>query len=390
MRSVEDVLRDDIGAAVPSGESPSGEPSGRFVSRDDVGERAVDALRVAMRRDKTLNLLEGCAPATAELSRWVDEICAKPAQRLFVAGDGGTGTNADFVPPGFALGELIGANAKAVTARWGPELRRHIETAVPGGEWPPTEPLMYVTGKARCVACGGAFGTLWIGAGGCCFRCEEGMRARGECPVSARCRASKVQTFCPHARRCIACERWSCVECGVVCGDGEDVAALVEQIDPHVVFIDFDRTLCTTKSGASPARGSHRLDPELWNVATGLRDVRVVTRNSHVDDIGAFMARHRGGGGCGLSGSTPSSFDAILPVPPVHHVGKGVSKGRVIREVLAEKAAQSAGRLAEESTGVGGGGVRAVFVDDSAAELLDPEVTSVPGLTKVLFSRVLA
>ena len=88
--------------------------------------------------------------------------------------------------------------------------------------------------------------------------------------------------------------------------------------------------------------------------------------------------------------STPSSFDAILPVPPVHHVGKGVSKGRVIREVLAEKAAQSAGRLAEESTGVGGGGVRAVFVDDSAAELLDPEVASVPGLTKVLFSRVLA
>ena len=41
------------------------------------------------------------------------------------------------------------------------------------------------------------------------------------------------------------------------------------------------------------------------------------------------------------------------------------------------------GGAAEESTGVGGGGVRAVFVDDSAAELLDPEVTSVPGLTKV-------
>ena len=166
------------------------------------------------------------------------------------------------------------------------------------------------------------------------------------------------------------------------------MAALVEQIDPHVVFIDFDRTLCTTKSGASPARGSHRLDAELWNVVTGLQDVRVVTRNSHVDDIRAFMARHRGGGGCGLSGSTPSS--SFVGIPPVHHVGKGVSKGRVIREVLAEKAAQSAGRLAEESTGVGGGGVRAVFVDDSAAELLDPEVTSVPGLTKVLFSRVLA
>ena len=31
-----------------------------------------------------------------------------------------------------------------------------------------------------------------------------------------------------------------------------------------------------------------------------------------------------------------------------------------------------------------------MFVDDSAAELLDPEAPSVPGLTKVLFSRVLA
>ncbi len=251
--------------------------------------------------------------------------------------------------------------------------------------------------------CGGAFGTLWIGAGGCCFRCEENMRARMECPVSARCRESKAgrRWFCPHDRRCIACERWSCEECGVVCCDGEDVAALVERIDPHVVFIDFDRTLCTTKSGSSPARGSHRLDAELWNVVTGgrlcrtktdreskTRDVRVVTRNSHVDDIRAFMARHVAGGDS-VVGSTPS-LDAI-PIPPVHHVGKGASKGRVIREVLEETAASLAGRLdPEESTGVGGGGVRAVFVDDSAAELLDPEVASVPGLTKVLFSRVLA
>ena len=66
--------------------------------------RAVDALRVAMRRDKTLNLLEGCAPATAELSRWVHEICAKPAQRLFVAGDGGTGQTPTLSHPGSHLG----------------------------------------------------------------------------------------------------------------------------------------------------------------------------------------------------------------------------------------------------------------------------------------------
>ena len=264
-------------------------------------------------------------------------------------------------------------------------LRRKIEAAVEG-EWPPRTPLMYVTGKTECVRCGGQFGTLWIGNGRCCFRCEEGMRSRLECPVSKRCPSA---AFCPHSLRCIACERWSCELCGVVCGDGEDVVATVECTDPHVVFIDFDRTLCTTKSGSSPLRGSHSLDRELWGLVRGGRwDVRVVTRNSHVDDIKTFMRRFaaneggdsRGGdspGGDSPGGDSPggdSSFDAI----PVHHVGKGVSKGAVIRGACDEKAS------------VVGSPIRAVFVDDSAAELLDAEVAGVPGLTRVLFSRVLA
>ena len=269
-------------------------------------------------------------------------------------------------------------------------LRRKIEAAVEG-EWPPRTPLMYVTGKTECVRCGGQFGTLWIGNGRCCFRCEEGMRSRLECPVSKRCPSA---AFCPHSLRCIACERWSCELCGVVCGDGEDVVATVECTDPHVVFIDFDRTLCTTKSGSSPLRGSHSLDRELWGLVRGGRwDVRVVTRNSHVDDIKTFMRRfavNEGGdspggdspggdspGGDSSGGDSPggdSSFDAI----PVHHVGKGVSKGAVIRGACDEKAS------------VVGSPIRAVFVDDSAAELLDEEVAGVPGLTRVLFSRVLA
>ena len=269
-------------------------------------------------------------------------------------------------------------------------LRRKIEAAVEG-EWPPRTPLMYVTGKTECVRCGGQFGTLWIGNGRCCFRCEEGMRSRLECPVSKRCPSA---AFCPHSLRCIACERWSCELCGVVCGDGEDVVAAVECTDPHVVFIDFDRTLCTTKSGSSPLRGSHSLDRELWGLVRGGRwDVRVVTRNSHVDDIKTFMRRfavNEGGdspggdspGGDSSGGDSPggdspggdSSFDAI----PVHHVGKGVSKGAVIRGACDEKAS------------VVGSPIRAVFVDDSAAELLDAEVAGVPGLTRVLFSRVLA
>jgi hypothetical protein len=156
------------------------------------------------------------------------------------------------------------------------------------------------------------------------------------------------------------------------------------------------------------------LDRELWGLVRGGRwDVRVVTRNSHVDDIKTFMRRfavNEGGdspggdspggdspggdspggdapggdspGGDSPGGDSPggdssggdSSFDAI----PVHHVGKGVSKGAVIRGACDEKAS------------VVGSPIRAVFVDDSAAELLDEEVAGVPGLTRVLFSRVLA
>ena len=136
------------------------------------------------------------------------------------------------------------------------------------------------------------------------------------------------------------------------------------------------------------------MDRELWGLVRGGRwDVRVVTRNSHVDDIKTFMRRfavNEGGdspggdspGGDSSGGDSPggdspggdSSFDAI----PVHHVGKGVSKGAVIRGACDEKAS------------VVGSPVRAVFVDDSAAELLDAEVACVPGLTRVLFSRVLA
>ena len=40
--------------------------------------------------------------------------------------------------------------------------------------------------------------------------------------------------------------------------------------------------------------------------------------------------------------------------------------------------------------GIGGGGARcarAVFVDDSIAELLDPEVAAIEGLSRVYFSR---
>ena len=81
---------------------------------------AVFCVQLATRQDKTLNLLEGCAPATKELALWVAKIVDQPTARLFVAGDGGMGTTADFVPGGFGIGQLISRH-KAVSDKWGPE-----------------------------------------------------------------------------------------------------------------------------------------------------------------------------------------------------------------------------------------------------------------------------
>ena len=113
------------------------------------------------------------------------------------------------------------------------------------------------------------------------------------------------------------------------------------------------------------------------SVATSHRETHVVTRNRHVDDIVAFLAHH-------------GVRDAKRKV---HNVARGESKAGAIIDVmraakcaLAEKAKADSSREAEEHLRF----ASAVFVDDSIAELVDEEVAAIPGLTRVLFSRVVA
>jgi hypothetical protein len=371
-RRVEDVLVNDIGAG-----------GGRLVAKEACSVKAVAALQEAGRSDKFLNLLDGCGPVTHNLVRWLRNIVEDPTQRFFVAGDGGAGEATDFVPEGFEVGALI-AGFKPAAAKWGPAMREVLVDTV--HDWPPTGRLMYMEGHQRCRHCKGAFSNLWV-SNGACFRCEGEMRASGRCPVGSKCPAN---AFCPHEQRCIACERWSCDICGVVCGDGEDVAAIVEATAAAAVFLDFDRTLSTTKSGGSPLTGRHTMDPELFGLACSHPNVHVVTRNSHSADIAAFLSR------------------AGVPLTvQVHHVGKGNSKAEVIRNVLVNRMLGDSGAdithvsaaLASNRIDLGsgsradvgtGGAYASVLVDDSIAELLDADVAAVPNLTRVLFSRVLA
>ena len=432
-RSVETVLIDDFGARGVCS-FPDDDDSGLRDVRTDVtetfrrtrffrergvdyDETAVANLRVANVHDRLRGLLFGCAPATRDLSWAVAEILKKPGTRLFAAGDHG---GADFFPAEFRLGTLI-ARHRATVTKWRPVLFAELDAMVPGlaipgttledrkktdatsaaasdsgnATWPPEllaqklPALSYLRGKQKCGACGGAFGGLWVQAG-TCFRCDAVARSAGVCPKSVRLDGGKQKTenrkhaspcprsaWCPHRRRCLACEALffsGCASCGVTRGDGEDVALMVESAPSPLlcVFLDFDRTLCATKRGASPRlAGSPRrfveFDAALMSVATSHGETHVVTRNRHVADIAAFLAHH-------------GVRDAASKV---HSVSRGESKAGAMRAAMASAAAR--GEKTENRAEA-----EAVFVDDSIAELMDEEVAAIPGLTRVLFSRVVA
>tara|TARA_B110000971_G_scaffold190658_1_gene201821 strand:- start:44 stop:2653 length:2610 start_codon:yes stop_codon:yes gene_type:complete len=311
-------------------------------------------------------------------------------------------------------------------------MSQQLATRDSGHAWPPdpgsTPLLAYLRGKQKCTGCGGDFGSLWVQYG-TCFRCDLIGRRSGRCPRSAgffsekdtsgggsfegsvTCdtkgtgpRRSKktcpANAWCPHHSRCLACELLSfpgCSACGITSGDGEDIGNLVETAsDGNVcVFLDFDRTVCATKVGASPiVEAKTKSDDEsdatktvtfaehdkhLMSIATSHANTHVVTRNRHVADIVLFL-EHLG------------VRDAQKKV---HHVGKGASKAGVILGVLGEFSVSQKrnGKKNDDNDDNGANDTNtpsALFVDDSIAELLDEQVAAIPGLTRVLFSRVVA
>ena len=126
-RSVEEVLRDDVGAR-----------DGVFVTHGSYAKPgAIDALRAANRVDRLLNLARGVGPVTLDVADAVARVCRDPAVRWFAAGDAARGTASDFVPSDFKTGALIARHAP-VAARWRSEMRATLERAVGDGRWPPS------------------------------------------------------------------------------------------------------------------------------------------------------------------------------------------------------------------------------------------------------------
>ena len=324
------------------------------------GERLRPKVAAAMRTQKHLNLMTGAVAALTDQCPWLTRIAEVPTERLFLAGDDdlAAGTSM-FIPRGFTVPLLFDAH-RQVADTWRPRMRaqlvaegwpEHLHTRL-GLEAHADKKFVETT----CRLCDQGFSSLWVHRS-VCVSCEmEERQERCRCPYRTNC----ASPFCPHARRCFVCDSWSCGECQLIRGDGEDVAALAHDLKPDVVFLDFDRTLCTTRGGGSPLVGSHTVDPDLMSLVCNrpIGSVRIVTRNSYREDIKTFLER-----------------EALPKGVPIHTVKKHQSKAEVVCDP------------AHAMKGVGERPV-VLFVDDSVAEHLDPRLVE-HGVHRVLFGRAL-
>ena len=319
--------------------------------------RGSKALGCAIRRRDRVLTLRSARAVVADMCRWLARVAtaSKSSERLFLAGDCDSDTRTSMcVPHDFVAAKLFRDHSGVADAH---KARMMQQLAEQG--WPPWlrvekherahgAPKAESSNELLCSACKRTFSKLWVHRGVCC-ECEQRRRMQGVCPFNAACAPA---AFCPHARKCFVCDAWSCATCRLTRGDSSDVLTLVEQVRPEHIFLDFDRTLATTRGGGSPLHGAHRADPELLGLfGTHTGRVHVVTRNSYRDDIIQFLLK---------KGVAAQSID-------VHTVMKGQSKASLV---------------CDKTTYARPG----IFVDDSIAEHLDPKLRE-PGLHRVVFVR---
>jgi hypothetical protein len=318
--------------------------------RGGLPEAGVEA---AVHARKHASLLRGASSVARAVLGGLDRIAEPevPGERLFVAGDGCKGTCTPWAPREMQGGAVLGGH-KAVLGRYRDELDAEIKSL--SWPWDPSLKRGDLAGRSQCKRCVDSFNELWINRG-VCMRCEEEIRQDGVCPGGSK-KTGPCPLVCPHSGRCFVCDEWSCEECRLHRGDGDEVANLVERLQPEFLFLDFDRTLASTKGGASPLQGNHSADPDLIALALStVCQVHVVTRNSHTEAIREFLGR----------------YQVDVPIHSVGKQGKGAKAGVII------------GLMQGESQRGGG----ALFVDDDVREHASPALQGCPGLHRVLFAR---
>lgn len=318
---------------------------------------------------------------------------APSSATLFVGADSdrACGTSMFYDPSTFHTPSLLMASRPLILERKAimlEDLRTH--------GWPRAVTIRK-SDRLCCARCGDHLASMWM-HNGVCFTCEDHVRSQGMCPFCGATatglpsaaaegwslvqgrkaggparrqraipRRASLPVLCPHANRCFICDWHSCGHCRLVRGDGEDVEALASggSSSSHqglpvgrlaAICLDFDRTLCSTRHGACPEFGKHKVDADLISVLflrDGVRRV-VVTRNQH-QQIKPFLLAH----------GVPPGLELL-------HTPSGVAKAEIL---------QAAGILPVDDGDV------VVVVDDKISELVDSTLAEDPRVIRVLFAR---
>ena len=355
-----------------------------------------DDLGAAVRRLHQIHSLRGALKACRENARWIaiiESLCrdSSTTSRLFVAGDNVNFNEAcAFVPKGFELGSFVTSSRHILDRILIPAMKAAITVGMES--WPPTarsrrsrvlafdEKTLKHAGIGtkkllRCQSCCGYFNSRWV-RHHLCSVCEMKKRQDhcGDSCLFKDCRGG-AHAYCVHFKRCFLCDApHSCERlCRLSRGSGEVATALVESIRPSLLLLDFDRTLCSTKCGASPLPKrktasdphqkeghAHSIDPELRVTIAAQRGTSyIVTRNSHKAEIEQFLRQQ------GLVELSKN----------VHVVPKNVSKGSFIQETF----------FGEDN------GQTCLCIDDDIRELInDPWMRNCEQVHRLLFVRAFA
>lgn len=358
-----------------------------------------DTLGAAVLRLNNIHFFHGASKACKENLKWIHEIKSfglkfnteslSKHPRLFVSGDN-VHSNAAcaFVPKDFELGSFVMISRQILDSILIPCMKASIKIE----SWPPLEEsnrtrvlgfkgtfkagmklgISIIDNKKLfyCQGCDGHFHHNWI-RHNLCSICEMKRRDDhdGMYCLFHDCKGGKMNpyAFCPHANQCYYCDSpHSCEKfCRLSRGNGELVMELVETIQPNLLLLDFDRTLCSTKAGASPINRkknreifTHSIDQDLRASIKALCGgvAHIVTRNSHKEDIQMFLR---------VNGFTDLA-------KRIHIVPKKTSKGAFIKNIFFKEN--------EKHT--------CIFVDDDIRELInDPWMCQQENIHRLHFVR---
>jgi hypothetical protein len=352
-------------------------------------------IQTSIRLHRELSTIRGCLHILRDVRVWTKNICCIPRwqhfvdsnrdismagnNRLFVAGDAAIYK----IPNGFAIHEIWRGFCNTEK-----EYRVKFRNMLMARQtpWPPYS-IGNKSSKSQqlaCALCGVSVGKAWMSRNKVCWKCADQIKCRGLCPYEK----GHPAYLCPHDLSCFSCEGHSCLECRVLRGDGTTFLEMLElgmmiqrqdddgdatqckqdespSFTPFThVFMDFDQTLSSSKSGGIPRADRHGCNPQLLQIlkqsALGdakLPEVHIVTRQNHtrVNQILTFL----------------DAFGVKLPKSRLHCLGgTAETKAERINLIMMERQCSKK---------------HALFVDDNPAEVCHDGIRNSKNVISVLF-----